>query len=213
MKTTGLGQRFFESTRGRIVSLLRDAPNSTVEDLAGELELTDNAVRAHLTTLERDGLVQQKGQRRGVRKPHNVYALTPEAERLFPKAYDALLNQLLAALKNRLAPQTMAAALREAGRALASGYVVRKEGESLESRVRRALKALESLGGLARVEKHDDKLLIRSESCPLAAAVAEHPEVCKLVEALVAEIVEVPVRERCNRAESPRCTFEIAKTN
>src|SRR3954447_11095439 len=86
MKHTKLDRRFLESTRGRVVSLLRGEPR-TVEELASLLELTDNAVRAHLTTLERDGIVRQSGVRRGLRKPHFTYALTPEAERLFPKAY------------------------------------------------------------------------------------------------------------------------------
>jgi len=79
-------QRFFESTRGRIIMLLRRA-SRTVEELAQALELTDNAVRAHLATLERDGLVRQRGARRGSGKPAFVYELTSETEQLFPKAY------------------------------------------------------------------------------------------------------------------------------
>ncbi len=55
MKITKLGQNFFKSTRGQIVGLLRRGVG-TVEELASELEVTDNAVRAHLATLERDGL-------------------------------------------------------------------------------------------------------------------------------------------------------------
>src|SRR5918999_5754058 len=101
METTKFDKRFFESTRGRIVTLLRGSAR-TVDELAVELELTDNAVRAHLLTLERDGLVRQSGLRRGPRKPHFTYVLTPEAEALFPKAYDALLNQLISVLKSRL---------------------------------------------------------------------------------------------------------------
>src|ERR1041385_5375211 len=81
-------KRFFDSTRGQIVTLLRSAP-CTVEELAGKLNLTDNAVRAHLATLERDGLVRQSGLRRGPRKPHFTYVLTDEADKLFPKAADA----------------------------------------------------------------------------------------------------------------------------
>ena len=46
-------QRFFESTRGRVVARLRRRRH-TVEELAQELELTDNAIRAHLATLERE---------------------------------------------------------------------------------------------------------------------------------------------------------------
>jgi predicted ArsR family transcriptional regulator len=53
-----MDERFFDSTRGQIVMMLRGATR-TVDELAKELELTDNAVRAHLTTLERDGLVKQ----------------------------------------------------------------------------------------------------------------------------------------------------------
>src|ERR671916_3404377 len=103
MKTTKLDERFFDSTRGRIVSLLRGG-SSTVNELAASLELTDNAVRAHLLSLERDSLIRQSGVQRGPRKPHFSYELTPEAERLFPKAYDTLLNQLITVLKGRLAP-------------------------------------------------------------------------------------------------------------
>ena len=73
-----------DSTRGRIVSLLRGKV-STVNELAQELGLTDNAVRAHLLSLERDGLVRQSGVQRGYRKPHFAYELTPEAESLFPR--------------------------------------------------------------------------------------------------------------------------------
>ncbi len=102
MKETKLGARFFESTRGRIVRLLRGTTR-TVNELAVEVGLTDNAVRANLLTLERDGLVRQSGVQRGYRKPHFAYELTPEAEHLFPKSYDALLNVLLSVLKERLA--------------------------------------------------------------------------------------------------------------
>jgi predicted ArsR family transcriptional regulator len=58
-----LDRRFFSSTRGRIVALLR-AATRTVDELADALGLTDNAVRAHLVTLERDGLVEPSGQPR-----------------------------------------------------------------------------------------------------------------------------------------------------
>jgi predicted ArsR family transcriptional regulator len=66
------------------------------------------------------------------------------------------------------------------------------------------------LGGCARIEREDGRLLIRSSACPLAEAVSEHPEICELVEALVAELAGLPVRERCDREKSPKCCFEVA---
>lgn len=53
------------------------------------------------------------------------------------------------------------------------------------------------------------KLFIQSERCPLATAVAEHPEVCSLAETLLSEITGTDVRERCARERSPRCRFQI----
>ena len=207
MDKTKLGERFFESTRGRIVSLLRGS-SLTVNELMQKLGLTDNAVRAHLLALERDGLVKQSGVRRGFRKPHFSYGLTTEAEHLFPKAYDLLLNELITVLNGRLAPDAVEVILREVGRSLAERQSAKRQG-GLESRARNALKALEVLGGVARIDKEDGRLTISSDSCPLAATVAEHPQVCQLAEALVAEIVGVPVQERCDRNGPPRCRFEI----
>jgi predicted ArsR family transcriptional regulator len=187
--------------------MLRTSP-CTVEELAGKLDLTDNAIRAHLLTLERDGLVRQTGLRRGPRKPHFTYALTPEADSLFPKAYDALLNQLIAVLKTRLNPEEIEEVLREVGRAVASGAPEGDEAD-LEKRVHTAVRVLETIGGATEIEHHDDKIVIRGHGCPLAAAVSVHPEVCRLAETLVAEIVKVPVKEHCDRSGTPKCRFEI----
>jgi predicted ArsR family transcriptional regulator len=207
MTAMRLDKRFFESTRGRIVAILRGS-NRTVEELAENIDLTDNAVRAHLLSLERDGLVRQSGFRKGLRKPHFTYTLTPEAEGLFPKAYDALLNQLLTVLKERLSPPEIEAVLREVGRSVAAEAASGEEAD-LDSRVMNAVRVLAAIGGAAEVEKHDDKIVICSSGCPLAAAVTVHPEVCQLAEALISEIVKAPVKERCEREGTPTCRFEI----
>jgi predicted ArsR family transcriptional regulator len=78
-----------------------------------------------------------------------------------------------------------------------------------ESRLHSAIEALEALGGSPRIEEHEEKVFIKGGSCPLGVAVMEHPEVCQLAEALVSEIIGRPVKERCEREESPRCCFEL----
>jgi predicted ArsR family transcriptional regulator len=210
MKRTKMDKRFFESTRGRIVMLLRGS-SRTVDELAKELGLTDNAVRAHLLTLERDGLIQQNGISKGFRKPHFAYILTAEAEQLFPKSYDALFNQLIEVLKNRLSPKELKATLYDVGRKIAGKQTFDLQtGENLDERVKKAVEALAELGGAAEAINENGRFVISSKSCPLAAAVVDHPEVCKLAESLIEEIVGVPVKENCNRARMPQCRFEIA---
>ena len=205
---TKLDKRFFESTRGRIVKSVRGT-RKTVNELAEELGLTDNAVRAHLLSLERDGLIRQSGIQRGTRKPHFAYELTEEADHLFPKAYDALLVRLITVLKSQLTAPALNQVLREVGRSLAGEQTDKRKNEALERRANRALGALESIGGTAHLDQENNELFIRSGSCPLATAVTAHPEVCQLAEALLSEIVGSEVREHCNREGSPRCSFEI----
>lgn len=208
MKTTKLRQNFFESTRGQIVGLLRRGIG-TVEELAAELAVTDNAVRAHLATLERDGLVERRGMRRGARKPHFAYALTGEAEQLFPKAYSTLFNQLLEVLKQRLPPPELEIVLREVARALAVGNTP-EENETVENRAQRALTALESLGGASSLENADGKFSVKSvTSCPFDVSVSAHPEVCRLAEAFLSEVTGLKVREHCQKGLLPKCSFEI----
>jgi predicted ArsR family transcriptional regulator len=202
-------EKFFESTRGQIVTLLRRSKR-TVEDLARALDLTDNGVRAHLAVLERDGIVRQRGSVRrssGGGKPAYVYELTQEGEDLFPKAYEPTLRRLLDVLAERLGPEESEALLRSVGRRLAEEHSTQADGA--HARLETAVEVLNELGGLAELEEQDGTVVIRGYSCPLAAVTPEHPEVCRLAEALVAEVAGVSVHEHCDRSERPRCCFEI----
>ncbi len=199
-------QRFFASTRGQIITLLRRS-SRTVDELAQALDLTDNAVRAHLATLERDGIVQQRGMRRGSNKPAAVYALAPEAEQLFPKAYDPVLQQLLDVLSEHIAAEEIETFLREAGRRMAGRWKV-SSGE-LRVRLGAAVEVFNELGGMAELEACNGHFCIRSYSCPLAAVVPGHPAVCSLAETLLSELVGVPVQNHCDNDGSPRCSFTV----
>lgn len=212
MKIPKWNKRFLASTRGRIIALLRPG-GCTVSELAQALELTDNAVRAHLATLERDGLVHHSGMRPGLRKPHFAYELTPEAEQLFPKAYGAILNQLLEVLDEHLPAETREEILRETGCRIAQRHAAASQGADLAQRVQTVLDVFRDLGGLAEVETHGDCLFVRGDRCPLAAVSAHHPQVCRFAEALVSEIVRAPVKERCRHGDVPQCCFEINAQN
>jgi predicted ArsR family transcriptional regulator len=203
-------QKFFESTRGKVVTLLRRG-DRTVEELAQELDLTDNGVRVHLATLERDGIVRQRGSKRhgsGGGKPAYIYELTPEAEELFPKAYEPVLRQLLGVLAVQLGPQESEALLRNVGRRIAEGQTV--PANEVGGRLEAAVGVLNKLGGLAELEERDGSLVIRGYSCPLAGVAPDHPDVCRMTETLLTELAGVPVYEHCDRGERPRCCFEVA---
>ena len=208
MKTTAWRARLMESTRGKILELLR-GKDQTVNELAATLDLTDNAVRAHLLSLERDGLARQSGTKPGFRKPHATYALTPEAEQIFPKSYGVLLDLILIVISRQLSPKELRAAMREVGRKVADNHLLEVKGKSRKQRIETALRILKDLGGSASFEQSDGKHFICGNGCPLAAATTRHPDACLIAESLLSQIIGVPVKEHCVHGNAPSCRFEI----
>ena len=213
--------RFLSTTRGRIVSLLRQRGRTTRE-LADTLGLTENAVRSHLTMLERDGLIRHGDLRRGTRKPYFTYEITPDAEQLFPKAYSLVLNQLLSVLQSRVKRATLEDVLRDVGRQLAAARLssasspassssssVSAQKNDFKRRVDDAVVAFGELGGLAQVEKKNGHLTIHGRRCPLSTISASHPQICLMAEALLTELIGVRVTQQCKTTEPVECMFAV----
>lgn len=200
-------KRFFETTRGRAIQLLR-AGSRTVDELASALGLSGTSVRAHLSQLESDGIVQHIS-RRGAGKPTRVYSLASEAEVFFHRAYGPLLAQVLRVLTKHLPPAELAGLMREAGRGLAVGRSV-PVGD-IAARTTAASAILTELGGMAQVERKDEEtLMIRGLACPFATITTEHAEACIVVESFLEALIGAPVTQCCDRVDRPRCRFEVA---
>jgi DeoR family transcriptional regulator, suf operon transcriptional repressor len=204
-----LKKQLLDSTRGRIVTLLRSG-GLTTDDIASRLGLTPSAVRAHITAMERDVVVRRAGRRPGTTRPSHVFELTPEVEQLLSNAYIPLLTQLVGVFAEGLPASQLEGLLRQAGRRLANELSggQRLVGE-LASRVATASEMInEHLGALTRVESNG-KHVIRGVGCPLSALTGKHPGVCLAIESLVTEVVGAPAHECCDRADRPQCCFEI----
>jgi predicted ArsR family transcriptional regulator len=205
-------RHFGNSTRGKIVAMLRRGWRS-VDELASSLDLTDNAVRAHIATLERDGVVAATGERRdgSVGKPATLYGVAAGADTLFSSAYAPALSALVSELGARY-PQQLESILRGAGRRL-SGTAA--SSGTFEERVDGAAAFLTELGADAEVSRADDAnggYAIRGHGCALAQTVSTQPETCCMVEQLLAELTGGCVREHCDRSQNPpRCAFLVTQ--
>jgi predicted ArsR family transcriptional regulator len=191
-----------------VLSLLREGA-WTVDDLADRLDLTDNAVRFHLSALEQEGSVVREGVRRGptAGQPAALYSLSAEAEDSFSRAYAPVLNACLAELHEVLPTAQLMAFLKRVGKRLAAA--ITPPEAPLPRRAAAMSSILNSWGGITTVEKRGDALHIVGRACPLSRAVESDHCVCTAVTALIAEVVSADVKERCDRSGRPRCCFEI----
>lgn len=199
--------RFLRSTRGRILTLLREQLR-TVDELAQALGLTGNAVRAHLAALERDGLIEQRDIRRGPSKPSHVYGLTQQAEQLFSRAYEPVLSAMLAELVERDGDEAAGDVLRQVGHRLAREKGMRPvESGGIAERLAPAIALITELGGATETEIEGNTFRVRGHGCPLAAITSQYEIACQAIGSLMSDITGVPIEVQCDQSDHPRCCF------
>ncbi len=185
---------------------------TTVNALATELSVTDNAVRLHLVALEADGLIARTGIRHSGRagQPAAEYALTPNGETALSHAYPPVLAALVAALGARLRPRALRAVMADAGaRIAASTGRSPNAGASLSHRAEQCVSLIESLGGSATVKLGRHEAIITGAGCPLSAAVRAESGSCTIIEALLERHAGVKATQHCDHGTRPNCRFAI----
>ena len=86
-----------QSTRERILNILKERGQATVDELSQELSLTAVTVRHHLDILRGEGLIAPPLTRRRKTpgRPQYAYTLAEKASDFFPKRYDRLAQLIL----------------------------------------------------------------------------------------------------------------------
>ncbi|HJP82750.1 MAG TPA: helix-turn-helix domain-containing protein [Fimbriimonadaceae bacterium] len=191
-------------TRGEIVALVREGV-STIGEIADRMELTQNAVRAHVANLEQNGVLVVAGKRASAKRPAIIYALSDAAEAFYARAYAPVLVALAQGLATKLPPKELEFLFEKIGREL----VPRSSESDKLLRAETAAQTLTSLGAVVRVEETADGIWIRGKRCPLSSLVAECPQACRLGVGLVQNIVGGEVEEQCTYEPAPACQFLI----
>jgi predicted ArsR family transcriptional regulator len=199
-------EELFATTRGKLLLLLCRGPR-TVNELAEELAVTDNAVRAQLASLQENELVRQIGLRPGTRKPHAEYELTPKARGLFPQAHAHVLNALVDVLQERLPPAVSAGLLKEVAGRVLRGWIGELRAKEPRRRLAELYRRIEAVTAGISLEEDGRRAVVRACGCPLASVTSDHPEVCALLAEVLSDLLGATVREQCDRTDSPRCCF------
>lgn len=180
MSASALPPQEETSTRREIINILRTVGPLTVGELGERLGITHVAVRRHLTSLERDGLVTSVQERLPMGRPTRVYSLTEAADSLFPKKYGALTLELLDFISEQ-SPDLVDAFFAKRGNELVHRYGPEvTPGSTLAERVERLAEVQQSNGYLAEWEKgEDDALILKEFNCPVHQVSRKFPHACE----------------------------------
>jgi predicted ArsR family transcriptional regulator len=202
--------RFFDSTRGKIVGALRNRHGASAFELAQEFGLSPNAIRQQLVVLERDGLVVGKSVRRGKTKPTHEYSLTPEADRYFPQSYDRMLNAVLREVRATGGDAAVSEIFQNIGKRTARRMNERLVGKSTDERVAEIAQSIRASGVTADVERSGDTIILHEHNCPYASVVSENPECCSVIHTMLGEVASPQMRQTESLATGgEECRFEV----
>jgi predicted ArsR family transcriptional regulator len=202
--------RFFQTTRGRIVTELRRRGSASAADLAEAFGLSPNAVRQQLVVLERDGLVAEQPVRRGPTKPTLEFSLTREADRLFPQAYDKMLDAVLREVRSQLGGQAVKKIFDGLAKRAVERARQRITAEEPEAKVAQLTELLRESGVMAEYSLIDDGFALHERNCPYSNTAREHPEVCQVIHHVIDETIGGSHEQTESLAHGGKeCRFEM----
>jgi len=187
--------------------------HQTVNALAEQLGVSDNAVRMQLSTLERDGYVLRRGVVHSGRagQPAAEYEITRIGEDALSRAYRPVLAALVSVMGKRLDQRTLRSVFADAGKKAAVESQL-PANASLSVRAAACAGLVESLGGSATVRVGRGQAILEGAGCPLSGAVRAEPATCLIMESLLAQHAGLRARQRCKHGdgEQPCCRFELS---
>lgn len=205
-----IAERFFQTTRGRIVAELHRRNSASAADLAEQFGVSPNAIRQQLVVLQRDGLLVEHSVRRGPTKPTTEFSLTAQADKLFPQQYDRLLSAVLEQVREHFGEVGIDAVFTGIARRAVINARQRVTAENPEERVAQLTEVLREKGVRAEYTLIEGGFAVQEHNCPYADVVAEHPQVCSLIHQVIDDSLGGTFVQTASLADGDRqCRFEV----
>ena len=202
------------STRKTLLTMLKTSGPLSVGEMAKRLGITEMAVRRHLQTMERDGLVSTTLVRQAMGRPSHVYSLTEQAEFHFPKNYHGLTLDLLEELTTGAEDQdaVVAGLFERRKNKLVRRYEERVSAPGLQGKVQALASIQEENGYMAAwgtVEGSND-FVIDEFNCPISQVANRYQHACQSELELFQELLGADVeRVECLAKDGKRCRYLI----
>jgi predicted ArsR family transcriptional regulator len=182
--------------------------------LAGELGLSPMAVRQHLYILSDEKLVDFKSEARPKGRPAKIWALTEQANALFPDAHAELTVGLIEAMKLAFGPGGVERLLSIRSRDQIAAYGERMHGVSdLKDRLSVLAEIRTEEGYMAAVAESDGEgYLFVENHCPICVAATSCQGLCAMeLDVFRSVLGDVASIERTDHiiAGARRCAYRV----
>jgi DeoR family suf operon transcriptional repressor len=159
-----------------------------------------------------EDLVVLTGVRRhdGAGRPSQIYALTPNAAKLFPQRHETLANNMLYEMKVSLSNAELCSLLQRVANKTAQEAPPAGPDQTIEERLEKIAEFLTEKGYNARWEIEDNHYELHACNCPFAGVSDHHPELCAMDQAMMQLLLPTAVRQQSRVLDAaPKCTYIV----
>src|ERR1700737_876662 len=200
------------STRMEVLELLRRKGQASAEIIAADLGVTPNAVRQHLTNLEREGFVvsHPEPSRRG--RPSLLFSLTERADSVFPKRYGQLATMVLQEVEAMGGPEALDEVFSRVAARHASAIEPDLEGLTFDDKLQRVVTWIGRAGTLAEHTETAEGVKVTIHNCPFRNTALKFPQVCTITPHLITRLLGTAVSQADSiHRHDPYCSFVVER--
>ena len=198
----------------QLLKLLRGSkPGLSVDELSKGLEITRNAVRQHLASLEAAGLVAAGAMRpSGGGRPQQLYILTELGKEMSPRQYSWLAQLVVASVRREEGMENMSKRMNEIGANVAQQ--IRSQYPDLtthKEKVDKLAEVKDQRGYSARtVTMPGGEAVIEADNCVFHTMAKKDVEICHLDRGLMETFTDSKVEQNeCMARGGNVCRFKL----
>jgi predicted ArsR family transcriptional regulator len=198
----------------QLLKLLRGTrPGMSVDELSKGLEITRNAVRQHLSSLEGAGLVTAGTTRpSGGGRPQQLYVLTELGQESFPRKYSWLAQLVLASVQREEGAENMGKRLSDIGADMARQ--IRSQYPELQTQQEKVAKLAEVMDQLGYSAKNatlpGGEAVIEADNCVFHQMAVKDLDICHLDKGLMETFTDSKVEQHeCMARGGQLCRFRF----
>jgi len=190
--------------------LLRNKPGMTVDELSAGLHVTRNAVRQHVTALQKDGLVATGPTRPSGGRPQQLFVLTDKGKEAFPRHYSWFARLVIEAIRREYGEEGLRERLARIGDEVAHQLRAGSKSPGGQSDIEQLASLMNELGYDARTAKDSSTPTIEADNCVFHELAMADPKVCEFDLALLAGYTgKDVVHQKCMARGDHVCCFRF----
>ena len=208
-----LGQRQQELLK----LLLRNKAGMTVDELSQQLEITRNAVRQHLASLESDGLITPGISRPSGGRPEQLYVLSDDGREIFPRQYSWFAELVVDSIRDESGEDVLKERLDGMGKRIADQLRSHTPpAANQHEQVAKLAGIMQAMGyatGDAIVSEGDS--IIEADNCVFHHLAMKNPDICRFDLAMMSGFTDSVIdHQECMALGGNVCRFKFsAKPN